>query len=446
MDQAYSPWSLSSIKSICPEMQSYKLFNWVVAFYIAYIVCSIVPNLTPDVVTRVLPIGSLILCLLLYFKECFTNKAFICACLYSLGLFIASQFHVLSGLGYGEGGMDTVLIDLGFTLPPVAMGAALVNKKMILSNLRLFDIVIYASLLVSACYMIPILIVDQSLARRIALVSADGASEEILNFKFGYWNYTMCHIITLFFAPLLGLALTSKTVKRKTMYWLLTALTAYFTLTLTITTTFIYFWIVVFLTLYVSNKKNRLIGFSLIVVAGALIIINIDQILNALLINYEGTAMEAKFYDFQDILNDGTGRHRTINSRLDFQKGAVDGFLNNILVGSSYEGTGGHSILLNRLGTTGLLGFVPFVFMIYFIFIQWYRSIPKLSRRYYLLSWLGALLLLYGKNCFGNAGFCFISIILPTLCHTYSYQMTILPPRRLLISAVRRRNPVSKFS
>lgn len=146
-----------------------------------------------------------------------------------------------------------------------------------------------------------------------------------------------------------------------------------------------------------------------------------------LLINYEDTDMAQKIVDFDDLMDGGTGEHITIDARAQYQQGAIDGFFNNILIGSSYEGSGGHSIILNRLGTTGLIGFIPFMLMLYFIFKQWYVTIPKESRIYYLLSWLGAAILLYNKNCFGSAGFCFICIVMPCLCLTFPYEKTILP-------------------
>lgn len=410
-------------------MYSQKPVNWIIAFYVAYILCSIVPNLLPGIVTQLFPIAALAFCCIFYSTECFTNKAFLCACIYAVGIFLASQFHILSGLGYGHGGMDTVLIDIGFTLPSVAMGAVLLRNPRIIKAVRLVDIFIYASILISVSYMIPILLTDRSIARKIASLSAAEMDSEMLEFKFGYWNYTMCHIISLFFALFTGLFLTSKGYKRRIFYGAMAAIVAFMVLNLTITTTFIYFFIVIAFLLYRKFKRYNFIGVVTIVVAGILFVSNLDAIMDYLLISYEDTDMSEKIVDIDDLLGGGSGEHITIDARAQYQQGAIDGFFNNILIGSSYEGSGGHSIILNRLGTTGLIGFIPFMLMLYFIFKQWYAAIPKESKTYYLLSWLGATILLYNKNCFGSAGFCFICIVMPCLCLTFQYEKTILPPK-----------------
>lgn len=401
--------------------------NWLIAFYVAYILCALVPDILPTVAAMYIPIAVLSICCIFFFKECFTNKAFICACIYALAICLASQFHILSGLGYGYGGMDTVLIDLGFTLPSVAVGAILLNNKRILSSLRLLDIVICLSIILTACWMVPTLLYDRSLARAVAIMETGKMDEQLLEFKFGYWNYTMCHIISLFFALFFGLYITSTSATRKIFYGAMTIIVVFFILNLTIATTFTYFFIVLALLICYWSKRFSVLGLIFIAIGSIVIMLNIDNILNYLWDNYKDTDMESKIADFIDILNGGTERHGTIESRIDYQRDAINGFFNNILIGSEYTG-GGHSIILNRLGTTGLLGFVPFVLMLYFIFIQWYRTIPESSRFYYLLSWLGVAILVYDKNTFGSSGFCFICIIMPCLCFTFSYPKTLWPP------------------
>lgn len=407
-----------------------RAINWIIALYVAYILCSFIPFLLPKASARYIPIVILAACCFFYFNDCFRNKAFLCACLYSFAILLASQFHVLSGLGYGRGGIDTVLIDLGFTLPPVAMSAVLYSNRRILGAIRLIDIFIYLSIIITAGWMIPILLNDRSIARKIAYLESSRMDQQTLELKFGYWDYTMCHIISLFFALFWGLFATSMTKYRKLFYGIMIAIIVFFILNLTITTTFIYFFVAVALLIYHKFKKYSIVGLVLLLAGLLLFVINIDAIVDYLWVNYKDTDMAMKILDFRDILNGGTGRHLTIDGRINFQQDAIDGFFNNILIGSEYSG-GGHSILLNRLGTTGLIGFIPYALMLYFIFIQWYKAIPSSSKYYYLLAWLGVIILLYNKNCFGSAGFCFICIAMPCLCFTFNYPETILPNNRI---------------
>ena len=409
-------------------MKQYGIINWTIALYLAYILCSIFPSVLPKPVAGIFPILVLLICCTFRLKSCIFNPAFICGCLYSLGLVLASQNHVLTGLGYGTGGLDTVFIDLGFTLPAVAMGAVFSNRPNDIRAIRWWDIIICLAIIISICWMLPTILKYRSSARYIATMVVNPKNTDLVNLKFGYWNYTMCHIIALFFVPFAGLFKQSDKTKRKIFYGAIMILTAVFVLYIAITTTVIIMILAALAILFHWNKHYGLLGSAILLVSVILLIINIESVVDFMMVNYRDTDMYPKLLDFKDIINGGgSHRHITLDARADYQFGAIQGFLKNPFIGSSYQGSGGHSILLNRLGTTGIIGFIPFALMIFFIFRQWYKLIPAQSKFYYNLTWVGILVLLYNKNCFGGEGFTFISVILPCLCLTFNYPATVFP-------------------
>lgn len=409
-------------------MKQYSIITWTIALYLAYILCSLCPYILPAQVVRILPILVLLICCSVRLKACIFNPAFVCACLYALGIIVASQNHVLTGLGYGRGGWDTVLIDLGFTLPPLAMGAVFINRPNDVKSIRIWDIVICLSIIISACWMIPTILKNRSISRYIAVMEVNPNNADLVSLKFGYWNYTMCHVIALFFAPFVGLFYNSTQKNRKILYGIMAGATAAFVVYLAITTTFIYLILAIIILLFHRNKHYGIIGTVILLVGLILLAVNIDYVLDYLLVSFKDTDMYPKLVDFKDILNGGMShRHGSIDGRAEYQLGAINGFIRNPIFGSTYAGTGGHSILLNRLGTTGLIGFIPYVLMLIFTYRQWYKLIPTQTKFYYNLAWLGAIILLYNKNCFGAEGFTFICVILPCLCQTFSYPNSLFP-------------------
>lgn len=408
-------------------MRKERILTFIIALNIAYIFCSVLPYLFPDFVGRTLPLITLGVTLFLSIKDVFGNKSFIYGCLYCIVLYIiASFFHPISGFGYGRGELDTVLIEIAFILPPVALGAYLCKNRHILAYISLLDIIIYSSLIISAIYMLPVLLYDRSVARYIAVSSEENLNSDLIQYKFGYWDYVVCHIVSLFVALFYGLFVTSQTRKRRIFYLMMTSLIVFFIITLTITTTFIYLIIVLLILLLKKFIRLKLFGILIFCIIGILVVEYVEPILDWLMFYYTDTDMYGKFIDFKDILHGGTGYHGNVDARIDYQQDAMNGFYKNIVIGSSYEG-GGHSILLNHLGSTGLLGFIPFVLMIFYQFKQWYKIIPASAKFYYLITWLGIIILLYTKNVFGNPGYYFICVIMPYLCMTFDYPKSILP-------------------
>lgn len=398
--------------------------------YVSFIACSAMQAILPSFMTFLFPIMMLGLCMVLYPNTLINNKSFLCAIIYAATLFISLLNHQLSGIGYGTGSFDTFLIEIGFILPSIAISAILIqNKNMI--NYKTLTIVFICSIVISFLFVLPVVITDKAMIRRLSYyqgaVNGTTISNEILKFKSGFWSYTMLHVISLSFPILWGLSRNIIDKNFKFICTIVSVLILYIVLQMSITTTFIYIMCIVALLFCRYLGKYGIMGVLVVLFPLIFLLLNADFILLQMQSYYAGTDMAPKIKDFIDIMNGGEGTHGSIEGRINFQRQAFEAFWTNPIIGSSYQG-GGHSILLNRIGTTGLCGFIPYILIIYFQFKQWYNDIPSTSKFYFLLSWLGAAILLYAKNCFGQEGFLFISVIIPSLAQVYierNYQANI---------------------
>lgn len=392
----------------------HKSFTLVLCIYIFYFICSFTDVILPtNIFNAFFSLLLLILCFIVNSKRIFNNLSFICAIFYCFFLFLAVLDHKLSGFGVRDGGITTAIIELSNILPAVAASAILLNER----NEALF-FSIRKSFLIALClsfvFVIPPCVIDNTIARRLSYCDATELGGNVRYFHGWYWGYNMLHVFSIFFPILVGLAHHCYGYYRN-YFVILSIIILFITLRLAITTMVIYILTTLPVLACIMYEKYRLhIIFSVTILIIA-IIFNIDLILDGLLEIYQGTNMEPKIIDFANMINGREQVYDSFSSRAEFQSNALNAFCNSPIIGEEYTG-GGHSVILNRFGTAGICGGVTFVLILYFQFKQWYRKIPSIARPYFLLSWLGALILLYMKNCFGLEGFLFVSIIIPVMC------------------------------
>lgn len=399
-------------------MTKEKFYAIVSSVYVGYLVWSFSSAVFPPILNMMLPIGVLVISILLYPKIVLSNKSFIWGCIYVFASILVLGFHPLSGYGFAHGGFDTLTIESAWLLPSIAVGAVLVNDRR--HFLKPIFLTVLIALSLSLIYIAPISFANTSAIRLISATRMFGneVDGDLAQYVTGFWNYTMFHVIALSLAVIWGLAFHCKEKRVKIAAIFLVATIAIVVVQSCISTTQIYLVAVVILLFWNQWKKARAAITVAIIIALIFLITNISDVLYFLLDYYQGTATELKIRDFIDLLEGGSGTHATIDGRLDYQQDAINAFYRNIIIGDTYSG-GGHSIFLNRLGSLGLLGFIPFVLTIYYQFRQWYQRIPTSSHFYYLLSWAGAILLMYSKNCFNQEGYLFISVVIPVICMMY---------------------------
>lgn len=102
-----------------------------------------------------------------------------------------------------------------------------------------------------------------------------------------------------------------------------------------------------------------------------------------------------------------------LDSRVNLYMKSIDAFSKNILFGG--EEIGGHSVIIDHLGTYGLLGFIPFALFLYYQIKSVMKYIPTNVRIYYYVSVFAGLAMLAFKNMSNWSMWCFLFLISPLI-------------------------------
>lgn len=360
------------------------------------------------------PILTLGVCTLLYPQLLLRNKFFKYALIYTLALLLIASFHGLSkySFAYGNGDFDTVLIESAFLLPSVAISAILYEKN----NQKLYSYVArigLVSIILSIIYILPICLIDASAARLYAersnsSIDIDATAMNTARF---FWNYPMFHAIAL----LLPVYIVFSKVyvgKAKKIIWIIPVSLFLVIFQSSIATTIflsVASIIVAYNVLY--NKNGKFVYVVEFILLFALYIF-LPAIIDALYEYYEGTAMEMKLQDITGLLTGGSDDNGSFSVRSIRHGQAWDCFLSSPIIGT-YVPVNGHSTFLNRLGSAGLLGIIPYICFLYNNYKLHYRTLNTKLRPFLNLAWIGAVVLIYSKGLFGQEGYCVILVLVP---------------------------------
>ena len=158
------------------------------------------------------------------------------------------------------------------------------------------------------------------------------------------------------------------------------ALFVYAVIKTEITTSFIAVVIVLLFTLvyqneYRGNTKTIIAFFVVLIVLWILYVTGIVlQLVEMLIRMYEGTVAQKKFIEFREMLL-GNDKSNNVSLRAYLRQLSLQCFYRNPIIGS--PGVGGHSSLLDRLGSMGLLGFLPYLFMLVANVKAWIKQMPE---------------------------------------------------------------------
>ncbi len=100
---------------------------------------------------------------------------------------------------------------------------------------------------------------------------------------------------------------------------------------------------------------------------------------------------------------------------MDYHQMSKDAFIANPIVGT--DRAGGHSKILDLLGSMGLLAFIPY-FMVLFAGLKRFAFRLKKDvgfKSYLYFSFILACVYLYTKGIFGNPGYLFTLVIVPSI-------------------------------
>lgn len=173
-----------------------SLLDGISALYVLLLWCSILSFVVPGYVNMLFPIAGIVLLIIKYFNTIVTNQAFLWAVVYLGMLALVLNIHPIVGFGYGTGGMDTWLIEAGFILPSVVVGAVLLSQRRSESPRIIFWTFIIAIAL-SMIYVIPTLILERNAARGIALHGEEMLDSVQMSLKAGFGitrNFTRLHL------------------------------------------------------------------------------------------------------------------------------------------------------------------------------------------------------------------------------------------------------------
>ena len=345
-------------------------------------------------------------------------KAFIFCLIYVLALFVANFIHGISQVcfSYGNGGITTIFIESAFLLPSVALSAIIIdlNNEQVL---RYIGVVSLLSIVSSLFFILPVMLADASVARlysEVNVASSTVGADVIAKARF-FWNYPMIHAIAMlvpaFFACYKGL-----TNQTKAKYYFLLCAAAVIITVIQSSIATIFFYVLFFLLFYINNTvtKKKLLLIIFETVLFVVLYFYISDILMYLIDYFEDSAMSSKFEDFLYMLKGEDDANGSVSVRHERHTMALEAFLNNPLLGTKFD-VSGHSFILNRLASVGIMGMIPFTL---FLFFQ-YKSIKPLFQKsdsfFINWIWLGAIILLYSKGLFGSEGFIMLLVITPCI-------------------------------
>ena len=88
----------------------------------------------------------------------------------------------------------------------------------------------------------------------------------------------------------------------------------------------------------------------------------------------------------------------SLQQRGDLYRMSLDAFISNPILGTDDKPLGGHSALLDRLGTLGLLGIIPFMSFIISLYKMIKYRLPSHSRMFFYIGMAGFIIMLATKN------------------------------------------------
>lgn len=386
-----------------------KIFLAVSFFYILYVIFPLFADYTHipvSVPAIVVVAGVMISC-----PQVLRNSAVKSFVAYIVLLFVYSGLGLpiyINGMDHSLSAIWRITIEAAWILPAILIAAALTSRN----DQRMYKIIGYGSLAllaISFVYILPLVMSASNILRE------DVQDLESLR-PVGLPDYSLMHSYTLMIVPLCLLIRGNKG-KYKILAWILTFLFFYM-VTQTAITTSLLLLVVIFL-FAILYKENS--GWKTVMglVASSLILFVLYSqgfflwLVDGLMPYFEGTSVSYKLQDFHYSLIQGSITGSSITGRIDYHGISKNSFWENPIIGGGE--VGGHSKILDILGSMGLLVFVPFAMIIWkSMRMQIARvSYSKEMRAFLILGYAISFVYLYEKGVFGASGWLFMTVIVP---------------------------------
>lgn len=384
------------------------IFLAVSFFYIIYIIFPLFADLTniPVYLPALLVVFTLSL---LYPRAMFSKPlAWLLGYIGIIFLYIicGKSFHI-NGLESTLSPVYRLIIETAWILPSTMIFSVLVYRK----NDRLYKIIGYGSvilLVLSYIYILPLLQASANFLRE---------DMDMENRQIGLPGYDLMHSYALMILPLC--LYIKKSVRfYKLLNLVLLLLFGYIVVQTAVTTSLVIIIFTVFLVLL--YKPGRIIYNSSIVIIGSMVLLLLYysgfflNLVDWLMPCFENTAVYFKLQDIHYSILKGTITGDSLTARMDYHQLSWASFFRNPIVGAG--NVGGHSKIIDVLGSMGLAGAIPYLMFIVSV-LRKYVQLNKLReyRAYICVSFIMAFVYLYTKGIFGAPGYLFMMVIVPSL-------------------------------
>lgn len=311
--------------------------------------------------------------------------------------------------------MWRITIEVAWVLPSILMMSILLK----LDKPNLYKAIGYGSVIIltiSFLYILPLLMVHSNILRA-------ASTENSLEFSrpLGLPDYTLMHAY-VFILP--GLCMyMKKNVGYKKIVSLILMVLFFYVITQTSVSTSITMGllIILFAIIYNDRNKQKSIFGGIIAACAFFAAYQMGFVLafvDWLMPFFEGTAVSFKLQDVHDSIVNGALQGGSFEGRASHHELSQMSFLEDPIFGGGLAG--GHSHVLDTLGTVGLVGFIPFFLMVWCVMRNYTDVINKNDRIYMYLVFGIAAVYLYNKGIFGSTGWLFMCVIAPSLIKTIS--------------------------
>lgn len=319
---------------------------------------------------------------------------------------IGLKFHI-NGLSTDLPGFYKIIIETAWILPSLMISIILQKSN----NFRLYKYIGNGAIILlisSFIYVLPMIMANANYLRMD--FDASGITRPL-----GMPGYTLMHAYALLFPALCYWSKISKGIK-KFIALGITALFAYLIIRTSITTSLfvISFCIIVTMAYNPYYQTKSLFRFGVI---GLLMLLfyysgMLQNIIEELMPFFEDTAVSEKLTDIRDSLIQGEVTGGTLTVRDNLHQESINNFFSNPIIGMGYAGR--HSKILDILGSSGLLVFVPFIMMIWtFTKEKAHWCSDKYYKFFIYFSIFISFIYLYQKGIFGAEGWLFTFVITP---------------------------------
>lgn len=296
---------------------------------------------------------------------------------------------------------------------PAVMIACVLHKR---NNRELYKQFGYGSILlltVSFLHILPLLISSKNILRE------NLHAEDVLR-PIGLPAYDLMHAYTLLLIPLLYIVKYAPRVI-KLVAFALAVLFFYVVTQTAVTTSLIVSVVIALFALTYSADNNQKTIISLVVIGGVCIVLYNSGfclwLVDALMPFFDGTVVTYKLQDLHDSMVSGSVQGGTLTGRMDYHQISKDNFWMNPILGGGVAG--GHSKILDILGCTGLVMFIPYVMILWSCLKMQTANLNKRSRAFVMFTYATACIYLYEKGVFGSPGYLSMLVIIPSAIITF---------------------------